>query len=183
MLKSIKKMKNKTKNIIILLSIITVLLLAFIIYFKLHLNEELKYIEEVKKNNFIALENIHEASGLKNKVKEVDEVEEIFDEFFIDKNNVLGFIETIEKIATTSNVSLVIENVTPDDTHINESLPYGILNMTLTARGSYDSINMFLKNLEKLPYYVDFNGIKMVAIGEKGNSEWSINMTLTTLTK
>lgn len=183
MLKLLKKMKNKTKNIIILLSIITLFLLSFIVYFKLHLNDELKHIEEVKKSNFLALENIHAASGIKNKIKQVDEVEKSFDEFFIDKENVLNFIETVEKIATTSNVSLVIENVTPDDTHTKESLSYGILNMTLSARGSYSSINSFLNNLEKLPYYVDFNGIKMVAVGEKGNSEWSINMSLTTLTK
>ena len=176
-------MKNKTKNTIIILSIITVLLLTFIIYFKLSFNKELKYIEDVKKNNFLILENIRESFGIKNKIKEVDEVEKTFDEFFVDKNNVLNLIESIEKIGTKSDVSLVIENVIPDDAHLKDSLPYGILNMTLTAKGDLVSINNFLRNLEKLPYYIDFNGIKMVLIGDKGGSDWSINVSLTTLTK
>jgi hypothetical protein len=176
-------MKNKTKNTIILLSIITFLLIGIITYFKISFNRDIKIITESKKNNFLISEKINDAVGIKNKIKEIETVGKSFDDFFIDKNKVLGFIENIENIATANNVILIIDNVNSDETHLKENLPYGLLKMTLIAKGDFSSVNKFLSDIEKIPYYIDFSGMKMISITDQSVSNWSINISLTALTK
>lgn len=176
-------MKNKTKNTIIVLSIVTLLLITTLIYFKIDFNKNIQIIIEAKKNNFLISEKIHTALGIKNKIKEVKDVEESFDDFFVDKNKVLGFIENIEKIAETNNVTLTIDNVTSDESHLKESLPYGLLKMTLVASGNFNSVNNFMTDVENLPYYIEFGGVRMKATEDKSDANWSISVSLNTLTK
>jgi len=175
-------MKTNTKKITLILIAILLLVLGSIIYFKISLNKDIQYIIETKKSNFLVSENIRAAIGIKDKLKEVLDLEKSFDVFFIERNNVLGFIENIEKIAEVNKVTLLIDNVSVDETHLNESLPYGVLNMTLTATGSFDSIMNFLDNLEKIPYYLDFKTVRLVTVGGENNLGWSINVVFSSLT-
>jgi seryl-tRNA synthetase len=87
-----------------------------------------------------------------------------------------------EKTAETNRVTLVIDNVSVDETHLSESLPYGVLNMTLTATGRFDLVMSFLNSLEKLPYYLDFKTVRLVKVGGENNSDWSINVVFSSLT-
>jgi len=175
-------MKTNTKKITLILIAILLLVLGAIIYFKISLNKDIQYIIETKKSNFLVSENIRAAIGIKDKLKEVLDLEKSFDVFFIERNNVLGFIENIEKIAEVNKVTLLIDNVSVDETHLSESLPYGVLNMTLTATGKFDSIMSFLDNLEKIPYYLDFKTVRLVTVGGENNLGWSINVVFSSLT-
>jgi len=175
-------MKTNTKKITLILIVLLLLVLAAIIYFKISLNKDIQYIIETKKSNFLVSENIQAAVGIKNKLKEVTDLAKSFDVFYVDRSNVLGFIETIEKTAETNKVTLVIDNVSVDETHLSESLPYGVLNMTLTATGRFDSIMNFLNGLEKLPYYLDFKTVRLVTVGGENNLDWSINVVFSSLT-
>jgi len=176
-------MKNNTKNRIFILSTAIVLILAFIIYFKLSLDKEVKFIIETKKSNFIISEKLQSASKIKNKIKDLEEVKTSLDAFFVDKKNILSFIESLEKEATANGVDLVINSVNVDETHLKESFPYSPLNITLTATGKFSSVNSFLVSLEKLPYYVDFNTVKLVSTGNNDSSNWTVNVSLSSMTK
>jgi len=179
-------MKNKTKTSIIVLSVVMILILAFVIYLKLNQNKDIAYIVETKKNNFIASEKIHTISGLKNKSAEIEEVRKSLDAFYIDRNNMLGFIETLENIAKDNQVDLIIDNVGVDETHLKDTSPYGVLSMSLTANTKdFNSAVNFLTNLEKLPYVIDFLSVKLLSAANSGGdiaSGWKISVTLTGIT-
>jgi len=182
MLKLTKKMNNKTKNSIIILSIVVILISAFITYFKLNLNKDIEYIIETKKNNFLASEKIQSVSGLKNKTAEIEKAHNYFNSLYIDRANVLNFIEAIEKTGNNNGLILTIENVNVDETHLKEALPYGLLNMTLTATGKLDSITKFLADLEKLPHALDFKTVRLISAEGENSSGWSVNVVLNGIT-
>jgi hypothetical protein len=175
-------MNNKTKNSIIILSLAAILILAFIVYFKLNLNKDIEYIIETKKNNFLTSEKIQSVTGLKSKSEEIDIVQKSFSGFYIDRSNILSFIELVENTAKNSGTELVIENVNVDEAHLTEPLPYGILNMTLTATGRLSSVTGLLTSLEKLPYPLNFTTVRLVAKGGQDNSDWAINIVITGIT-
>lgn len=171
-------MKNKTKNSIIILSIVAVLALVFVVYLKISQNKDIAYIIETKKNNFLNSEKIHAISGLKNKSIEVEQVRKGFDDYYIERNNLLNFIEIIENLAKDKNVNLVIDNVNVDETHLKDTVPYGILSMTMSVDAkNLSSATDFLKGLEKLPYSIDFINIKLINTTE----EQKLNVSSTRL--
>jgi Tfp pilus assembly protein PilO len=175
-------MKNKTKNTIIFLSLIFVALTVFVIYFKLSLNNDIEYIIETKKNNVILENNIKTFTGLKNKIKESLSISEAFDQFYIDRNNILNFIDLIEKISTKNKVTFTIDSVNVDETHLKEDVPYGILEMNLTIAGNYDSLINLLSDLEKLPYLIDINNVKISVSDNEKNSFWTMKVSFNGIT-
>jgi Tfp pilus assembly protein PilO len=175
-------MKSKTKNSIIILSIVAILVLTTVVYFKLLLDKNIAYIIETKKNNFLLAEKIHNASDLKRKSSEIEQILKSFNVFYIDRNNIVSFIKIIEKAANDNGVSLVIDNVSVDESHLTESLPYGILSMSLIASGKLNSTTNFLSSLEKLPYHLDFGAVKLVTKDDEKSSDWSINIAITGIT-
>lgn len=179
-------MKNKTKNSIIVLSVVMILILVFVVYLKLDQNKDIAYIIETKKNNFLVSEKIHSAYGLKNKSAEIEGVRKGLDDFYIDRNNMLGFIESLEEIAKNNQVDLVIDSVAVDESHLKESMPYGVLNMTLTANAKdFSSAVNFLANLEKLPFSIDFINTKLVGVVNEKNespSSWKISINIKGIT-
>ena len=179
-------MKNKTKNSIVILIVVMVIILSLVIYLKIIQNKDIAYIIETKKNNFLASEKIHSAYGLKNKLAEIEEVRKGFDNFYIDRNNMLGFIESLEEIAKDSQVDLVIDSVAVDESHLKDDVPYGVLNMTLTANvKDFSSAVNFLANLEKLPHIIDFINTKLVSVAnekDERSSGWKISINIKGIT-
>lgn len=163
-----------------------VIILSLVVYLKLNQNKNIAYIIETKKNNFLLSEKIHSAYGLKNKSDEIEEVRKGFDDFYIDRNNMLGFIESLEEIAKNNQVDLVIDSVAMDESHLKDAMPYGILNMALTANAKdFSSAVNFLANLEKLPFSIDFINTKIVGVvnDKDGNlSSWKININIKGIT-
>jgi Tfp pilus assembly protein PilO len=175
-------MKTNTKNIKKILIITFVVVVSLVAYLKYSLNKDIEYIISTKESNFIAAEKINSIFGLKSKVELAKKVSDSFDVLYIDRNNVLNFIETIEKIADKNKVLLVIDNVSIDESHLKDALPYGLLNMNLTLKGNYDYIYGFISDLEKMPYFIAMNNLRIVKDGVGNESGWSANISISGIT-
>jgi hypothetical protein len=173
-------MKTKTKNTIIILSIVMIAILVVISYFKILLNKNIDYIIENKKNNFLISEKINSSFGLKSKSEEITKISNSLNDFYIDRNNIVNFIKIIEQVAIDNEVTLIINKVDVDESHLEEDLPYGVLTMVLTVNGKLNSNLAFLAKLEKLPYHLDFGAINLKANEE--NQDWSLNIAITGIT-
>lgn len=182
MLKLKHQMKTNTKTTTYILLAILVCVLVGIIYFKFRLNKDIEYIIETKRNNFFASEEIRSIVGLKSKLEAAKKVSDAFDDLYIDRNNILSFIETIEKVAASHNVVLSIDTMTIDESHLAEVPAYGILNMSLTVSGNFQSITDFISALEKLPYFINITTVRLNRPESEGDNSWIANMSLFGLT-
>jgi Tfp pilus assembly protein PilO len=175
-------MKINTKNITKILAVILLVTISAVVYLKLSLNKDIKYIIETKQNNFLASEKINSIFGLKSKIEATKKISDSFDILYIDRNNILSFIETVEKMAEKNKTVLTIDSVNIDESHLKDPLPYGLLNMNLTIKGNYANILSFISALEKMPYFITINNVRLVKAGGDNETEWSANLSLSGIT-
>lgn len=175
-------MNKATKNLNIVLGIILIAVLALTIYLKISINKDIEYIAQTKAENFAILEKVNSLTGLKNMIEEAAQVGQDLDVLYVDRENILDFIETIEGAAGRNNLTLTIDSVNLDETNINaDPVPYGILKMAVTANGNFNSLLSFTKEIEDLPHMIDFNATRLARAGGDGTT-WTMNIALTTIT-
>lgn len=173
-------MRTNTKKITKILIVTLILIVSFIVYFRIILNKDIEYIAQTKIDNFNISQQISSVVGLKGKLENANNVSKSFDSLRIDRSNVLGFIEIIETGAQKNNTVLIIDNVNIDESHLKDSLPYGLLNMTLVANGKYESLVSLIRFLEDLPYFVTIHNVKITEL--ESLKEWSANISFSVLT-
>lgn len=173
-------MKTNTKKITKILILTLVLIVSFIVYFKIIINKDIEYISQTKIENFNTYQQINSIVGLKGKLENAKFISKSFDSLYVERSNILEFIEIIESGAKKYNSILIIDNVNIDETHLKDDLPYGTLNMILVLNGQYKDIISFIHFLEDLPYFVNINSVK-INISES-SKDWSANIYFSTLT-
>lgn len=174
---------EKNKGKFIFLVTIVVIMLGIGILGYLYLLNQRNEISEIKKNlekERIVNQNISE---LKGRIGDLENKDAQLGQIFLDSNNVVGFIETIERLAVGRGVVLNIQDVKGVDEGDREI--GSILSMVLKAEGSWNGVNNFLEDIENLNHHIDIRNVKLVKSGgvEATSSAWTIDMGLNILTK
>lgn len=115
-------------------------------------------------------------SNVDKEIKQIKDYSAFFDEFYVDKESTLSFIEELESVARASGTKMQIQNVVPGETAAES---YTYVNITLQSAGTWESVNRFVKLIEMMPYYVS---IKVLNLSQSGEA-WVASMTVTTVTK
>lgn len=148
---------NSQKNKIIGNIFVYLLIIFSIIYFIIiPTTKDIKKIRDVIISQKIEKERVlnreKNISNLSIKIKKIEPMIEKLDNVFIDESKRREFISTLENIAQKSNVTNT--SISPQNnketTGIYETIP-----LTISATGKFDDIMKYLKELEKINYYIN----------------------------
>ena len=180
-------MKFKTTttiNISIALTVIFVIAAGALIYWNKQIWDFAVYVKEQRQLLRNEIEGVKFLSNIEEEIKQTKEYGEYFDKMYIDKDKMVNFIQEIEAVGKYSGASLQIQNVTPVGGGIEEkaSLTYNFVNLTMTATGSWEQVNKFLKLIENIPSHVSINVVNMTSAQTEKSVVWSLSMTITGVT-
>ncbi len=178
-------MKTNTfkKIIFIFITLVVLVVIDFILISRL--NKERDIIIETRKN--IVLES-SQAVGInetKQKIEELEKINERIDNLLIKESNAVKFISLIENLAEDVGVEITIASVNFEDPEDENKL--GTLDMNFQIVGSWQEVTTFLVSVESLPYLIDVNAVRFSAgqnrdidDGEDGsiNRQWSVSFNL-----
>lgn len=109
----------------------------------------------------------HEKSG-----ERIETFEQDIDSYFVGKEGVVPFIETLEVEAKNHNVALTIRNVEVQP--YNTDNPNGskeFMVLKLDTRSSWQNFMYFVSYIEHLPYIVDIHMVRGSAFVEGGSGD------------
>ncbi len=84
----------------------------------------------------------------------------------VNSNGDVAFIENLESIARSYNLSIQIESLTIENDPKNESNPVSTLKIKAKIDGSWANAYVFLSELESLPFKLKINKFNFISSGE-----------------
>lgn len=164
----------KHKNLIITtVSLIIILIISFLI-----IRPTIDYIINTKEQIKIEREDLEKQYQRiiylrKNaeKVKEIEQQLVVLDDLFLLTGQELKFITTLESVAEKNNVS---QKISLKSVNMNNSKQTA-LPFIISANGNSYNIISFLLEIEQLPYYINFNSLKISSKSADKNIEIILN--------
>jgi hypothetical protein len=170
---------KKTKIILLISLILFVGVTTFFVF--VHIK-----IREVKSESVLIGQRIIENrrsvatfDSLKKNISDIEASSEKIDSFFIKKDEVVSFLDTLESLASTTNTKISIQTVSD-----KKVAPMGsVIVVGLNAQGSYSNIHKLIRLLEEMPYQTEIQNINLSSENGADNKNqaanyWSANITL-----
>lgn len=144
-------MKTKIFQIsFIIISVATILLLGMYIFFSYKIKSVFSEAEQAA----------HERLSLEAKGRQLSKTEDLvistenkrleLEEHFVTSDELVSFIEYVESLDTISGGELVI-----DDVDVNNEKAKPVLEVSLSASGTYKEVYKLLSLIESMPYEID----------------------------
>lgn len=90
---------------------------------------------------------------------------------FPSSDNILGFIETLEKLGIKHGATQKTSFGTPTLTEINAGVPIAAVSYNINFTAPLASIILYLKDFESLPYFTKIDSINVAAASKEGISQ------------
>ncbi|MCC6448310.1 MAG: hypothetical protein IT215_06470 [Chitinophagaceae bacterium] len=175
------KSDNKTNIILtlVVLSSIALLALCFIAWGAINnKNSEILVVSE-KINTELQKESSSDI--LKKVAKETEVNREKLNQYFVSKDDIVGFIERVEALAKSASLDVVISSVNLSEIDQNKNQ---FLNLELKSFGSWQNSMYLLALIENLPYLVKIESSKLqLSNDSKNTGKWELNIKMNVLTK
>lgn len=99
--------------------------------------------------------------------------------FFIKRDEVVNFLDTIESLASTTKTQISIQSVTDKKTASGSAL----ISIGVSASGSYTNLHHLIRLLEELPYQTEIQNVrltrgKMSDDKNQSNTLWSADINI-----
>jgi Tfp pilus assembly protein PilO len=136
----------------------------------------------VKKELVAAEANVASIKSLENLLAGLKKENEKMSYIFLEKEEIVSFIETLEKLAGISGVKLEIKSIKiTDDLSGNKKSEKPVL--LLETSGSFRDIFYFISLAQKLPYQISFNQVDIHknALNKNEKNLWNSKISVTVL--
>ena len=146
-------MKNFPKTQKILITIIILNIVAFFSYFLLFssIKEKNQQTSLSLNNTELELKKNDRYESVRDILSETESERKIIDSYFVNKEKIVDFIESIEGLGKQSGVAVHINSVGEDEGALN-TLTLPLLHLSIEAEGDFRSVFTFLSLLENLPF-------------------------------
>ncbi|MFQ5661916.1 MAG: type 4a pilus biogenesis protein PilO [Candidatus Paceibacteria bacterium] len=172
---------SKTKQI--LLTVIVLVIVAFIAYviFFLNIKEKNNSISLLTNEVDSVLQKEIKLRSVKQIIKDTKDDRVKLDSYFVADDEIINFIEMIETLGVNSGAEVEVINVSVDTENekvVNKNKISELLNINFKTEGSFVEMFHFLSMLEKLPFkieisQVNFNKVSNEIIGaDKSLEPW-----------
>ena len=111
-------------------------------------------------------------SSIKQLMADLDKEIKQIDTYFVSKDGVVNFLESLEALRSVSGAYINVNSVSVNDSELN-NIPYELLNVEFTARGSWRSIVKLISLIEILPLGVTIERMQLERI--PSSSLWKMN--------
>lgn len=169
-LNGFKKLGLKNKLIISIAGFIMVLI--SIIYFMVlpTINDIKEMGRKIESEKMDLEEKYQKGQSLKRLAEDIRKIEpliEKLDQIYINKNDSLELITTLEKIANKNNINQKINLVDAQNT---ENQYYQKMPIQLSTNGSFINQMKYLTNLESSKYYINIQSLEISPTIQNSNS-------------
>lgn len=164
-------MKNKK---LIASIILVVLLNSLVLWGWFYAHSLLKGQDEIIKQQRQKLalneKSFQNSSSLKVLLEEIKGEKQVIDDIFINRENVINFIESLESLAKQTDVLIKIGSVNI------ENAKNGSLNLQINLRGDFRQTFHYLVLLENLPYLIDVERVNFRKVEEGWQADFEISL-------
>lgn len=169
---------TKTQKISIFLIIANLIMISVLCFWYSSIWSSVYKITEKKtliKGEAFVTESL---TDLKKQKNTANEMIDFFEAISIDKENVVGFIELLEKMAEKSGTLIDIQTVNLANSFQEDNKSLDSLKVNLQVRGSWKQVMNFILMLENNPYYLVIENTRINSINDDGFSGWSAMISL-----
>lgn len=159
--------KDKIKEIISFSSpaVISMVIIFFITYPTISYIQDIKEkITEQHRDLEIKYQNAKQLKKNSEKINQLQDKLVVLDDIFVKQEQELGFITTLENIATKNNIDQKINLIkaTPKTSkQTSKTPPEESMGFDINASGSYKNILAWLLEIEQLTYYINFESLNI----------------------
>lgn len=180
---------NKTKIILVVLLLVVVASVVANVFWFSFIGSEAQKIADINKEIIKEESQTYNPVELRDRIIALEERNASLNSIFVDRANIPAFIERVETMAASGNLSLQIQSVDVDiatqgDNPKGREL-YGVLDMFLQISGSWSNVMEFVDNLQSQPNHISINSIRLQAnssgaVGATGS--WTARIALSAIT-
>lgn len=167
------KQFKTTKQILALTMILAIASVVFYVLFFNNVKGKNETISTIINDIDIAIQKETRLKSAKDIIKDTETGRGKLDTYFIDNEEIIDFIEEIEKIGRDIGVEIEIISVSISDSKIQRDNISEVLNLDLKAEGKWSSVFHFLALIEKMPFKINISKINLQVVyndGDKKNS-------------
>lgn len=176
-------MKNNHSKLLLMAITVTMFVIGIYAYMHHIINLSVqKVIESKGKADSVALTREREENFLQT-YKSTSSKWSKLQDFFVDSNKIVDFIEIIEKLSTESGSKVTIASIEADNPDKIQSGKEGFARLKINAKGSWNAVMKALALSETLPFKLTINNVRANISGEsidsqKGASNWTMDYDL-----
>ncbi|MFA6050673.1 MAG: hypothetical protein WC761_05770 [Candidatus Paceibacterota bacterium] len=177
-------MKFSKKNLIPILSLVALLtsagLYAYLYFSFTNLKNE---ISDLHKKTAESKATYDELAKVKENLKTTLGTQDRLSSLFVDDDSIVDFIQVLEDVMDTANVTGAVENVTEELVPDLDKVGKKKLHLTLVVSGNWNSVLKFQGLLEKIPFkaLIDSANMRYIERETAAGSEWEETVNITVL--
>lgn len=164
-------MRNKNiQNLLSTTTVIFIVLCVAYFYFYKQINKNIKLTEKIKVDLQEEISKREEIKDFNDSFKLIEQDKNLFETHFVQKSNVVPFLNKIEDMAKSVGVEVEVSSIeiSSDNT--------GLL-VQIKSSGTFSKIYKLINLLENSPYELEFNSVYMYSeIGDGLNKKGGVNL-------
>lgn len=170
---------KKTKIILLISFMVFAITTGFFVFVQME-------IEKIKTESVSIKQRIEEKrqaidtfNSLKKNTSDIKDEGDKINSFFIKRDEVVGFLNEIESLASTTKTKISIKAV--DDKKMSQD--NSMISVSLNAEGTYSSVHQLIRLLEEMPYQTEIQSVNLynrTITDEKKQttSNWSADISI-----
>jgi Tfp pilus assembly protein PilO len=162
-----------TKQILVFTVFLAFASVVFYILFFNNIKEKNNTISAIANDIDIAIQKETKLKSVKDIIKDTKQGREKIDTYFIKDDEIINFIEEIEKIGRDIGVDVEIISVSISDSKLQQDNISELLNLSLEAQGQWGRVFHFLAFIENLPFKINILTMNLTAIYKGGGKKES----------
>ncbi|TSD03139.1 MAG: hypothetical protein Athens071416_200 [Parcubacteria group bacterium Athens0714_16] len=181
----IKKQTNmifpsKTKKILIIVSVITILVLSFDVFFMISLGKKTDSVTKLRGDFLVELKKEKQLDLIKKIIKETGAEQSSLDLCFVSSNGVVDFIKTIELVSELVGVTVDTKTVGVENSELIKNVNVETLSVEFVIQGSWTQTLEFLSLIENIQYdtTIERMSINKFTDAETKKESWKSSFTI-----
>jgi len=168
----------RTKKLLVVVLIITILILFFDVFFIFSIYKKRDNVAKLREDFLIELKKEKQLDLIKKIIKEIEQSN--LNLCFVNSNEVVDFIKSIELISELAGVSIDIKSVGVEDGELIKNINVEILAVEFIVQGSWSSTFKFLSLIENISYdtTIDKMSINKFTDEKSKKDSWKSSFTI-----
>ncbi len=149
-----------TKKVLIGAFVFALTSLSAYVFLFLSVKESNQNISSLQNQISIEVGKQSREGSTKNLLANTEESRKMLSTYFVNKEEIVEFIESIEDLAKKSGASLRLNSVGEEDEIVGRN-QVSVLVISLQADGSWAAVHSLLASLESIPYKIHFREVSL----------------------
>lgn len=163
--------KKKSIIYLIFITILNLLLIGGSLYLYFSIQKQREILKQIPQDLILAETEVQNNKALKKQIEETREYWEKFNSIFLDKDEIISFIENLETLGKKIGLSLEFDSV---DTNTEKGQkPH----FRFHTEGNFDKLFQFLLLIENYPYQIVFQELRFTKTTELWRADFDIILT------